>query len=488
MNAAKFWGAALLAGALAGCDLMPPEKPVNMALPDSYAGSGPWQKANPQDNLPRGPWWEAFGNPTLDMLEAKLGSDNPDLAASVQNLTEARDLAAEAESGLYPQLSTGASVSENESSRERLFLANNSTSPRQEGSNSIDFAASWELDLWDRVKNQARARKRQAQAEQAALASLDLSLQAELANDYIGLRGLDQVEHVYETNLQYYSTAVSITRMRTADKIGSGLDEGRAQNQLAAAQAALTDTQSQRAVMLHAISSLIGVPASSFTLPDQSQAPLTIGEIPPGVPSTLLQRRPDVAEAERQMAAANAGIGVAKAAFYPDVSLSAVAGSTASGFDLIDLPNSMWSIGSSLVLPLFTGGLHTAQLQGAMADYERTRDLYRGTVLTAVQQVEDQLSLTHLLNVEAGQLAQSAAAAQKVQDLSFELYKVGTNSYLDVVVAQAAALTAEVSHVGTQTRALQASINLIRALGGGWSTAQIGSEKAMLPFNPLELR
>jgi multidrug efflux system outer membrane protein len=474
----------LLAGFLASCDLAPPYTPVTMALPDSYAGTGPWQRAHPQDELARGPWWEAFGNPTLTKLEARLTTSNPDLAAEVQVLIAARAQAAVAESGLYPQLTSGFSPSESRSSRQRLYLAPNSTAPIQEASVTLDVAASWELDLWDRISNGAHVQKRQAQATQAALASLDLSLQAELANDYIELRGLDQTLHVYGDTVRSYRTAVGITRMRLQGLIGSGRDQGRAENQLAAAQAALTDAQSRRDVFVHAIASLVGSPASSFTLPDQMQEPLNISTVPTGVPSTLLQRRPDVAQAERQMAAANAAIGVAKAAFYPDVNITALAGSTAAGFNLIDLPNSMWSVGSSVILPLFEGGLRTAQLQAAQANYERTRDQYRGTVLTAVQQVEDQLSLTHLLGVEVGQLGQAVAAAQKVAGLSFELYKVGANNYLDVVVAQDAALTAEITRVGTETRTLQASINLIRALGGGWTTAQLASEHDTLPFDP----
>ncbi len=458
-----------------------------MMLPDSYAGAGEWQRAHPQDTIPRGPWWEAFGNPTLDDLEPQIGKANPDLAAEVQSLVESRDLAAEAQSGLYPQISSTFAPSENRSSRQRLYLAPHSTSPIQEASVQFNVAASWELDLWDKIKNQALARKQQAQAQQAAVAALDLSLQAELADDYIALRGLDQTIHVYTDAVGSYQTAVGITRARLADLIGSGMDEHRAENQLAAAQAALTDAQARRAVLLHAIATLIGVPASSFSLPDQAASPLNIAAIPAGMPSTLLQRRPDVAEAERQMAAANAQIGVARAAFYPDVNLSALAGSTSAGFALFDLPNAMWSIGSSITLPLFQGGLRRAELEQARAGYERTRDLYRSTVLQAIGQVEDGLSLTRLLTVEAGQLAQSVRAAQQVQDLSLSLYKVGTNSYLDVVVAQSAALSAEVTRVATETRSLQASVDLIRALGGGWTTAEIAPEHDQLPFDPLSL-
>jgi NodT family efflux transporter outer membrane factor (OMF) lipoprotein len=474
----------VLLPAIAGCDLAPKYEPATMLLPDSYAGAGPFQRAHPQDTIPRGPWWEAFGNSTLNDLEPQIGKANPDLAAEVQVLLESRDLAAEAQSGLYPQIGTNFAPSLNKSSRQRLYLAPTSTSPIQEANVQFNVAASWELDLWDKIKNQAVSAKRQAQATQAAVAALDLSLQAELADDYIALRGLDQAIHVYNDTVASYTTAVGITKARLVDLIGSGIDEKRAENQLAAAQASLTDAQARRAVLVHAIATLVGVPASSFMLADQSETALNVGPIPTGVPSTLLQRRPDVAEAERQMAAANAQIGVARAAFYPDVNISALAGSTASSFDLFNLSESLWTIGSNITLPLFTGGLHEAQLQQAKAEYERTRDAYRSTVLQAVNQVEDGLSLTSLLTLETAQLAQSVQAARQVQDLSLSLYKVGTNSYLDVVVAQSAALSAEITRVNTETRALQASVDLIRALGGGWSTVQMASEHDQLPIDP----
>ena len=474
-----------LAAGIAGCDLAPPYQPAAMLLPDSYAGAGPFQRAHPQDTIPRGPWWEAFGNPTLDALEPQIGKANPDLAAEVQVLVESRDLAAQAQSGLYPQVNTTFNPTENKSSRQRLYLLPNSTSPIQEASVQFDVAASWELDLWDRIKNQAVYRERQAQATQAEVANLDLSLQAELADDYIALRGLDQAVRVYHDTVGSYGTAVSITKARLADLIGSGIDESRAENQLTAAEAALTDYLSRRAVLVHAIASLVGIPATSFSLADQSLTPLKVGPIPTGMPSTLLQRRPDVAEAERQMAAANAQIGVTRAAFYPDVNITAMAGQVADSFNLFNLSESMWAVGSNIALPLFEGGLRKAQLQQAKAEYERTRDVYRSTVLQAVQQVEDGLSLTGLLTIEARQLGQSEQAAAKVQDLSLSLYKVGADSYLDVVVAQSAFLSAEITRVATETQELQASINLIRALGGGWSTAQVTSEHDQLPFDPL---
>ncbi len=479
----RLLAACVLAGGLSGCDLAASYRAPSMALPDGYQGHGPWQVAHPSDTMPRGPWWELYGNRTLDQLERELPA-NPDLKAAAESFTQARDIAAEAESGLYPQLGAGYSMSENRQSVNRLFRSPTNF-PLEQSLVSADLAASWEIDIWDRITNAARARKRVAQSVAADVASFDLSLQAELADDYIALRGLDGDARVYEQTIGFYSKAVSITQLRLADKIGSALDVGRAQSQLASAQAALLDIIARRALLQHAIASLIGVPASSFSLPPQQDAILAEPAIPAGLPSALLQRRPDVAASERLMAAANASIGVARAAFYPNVSLGATAGFVARSFDLVSLPNSMWSVGMSLAEPLFQGGLRTAVLQQAKSAYAQTRDGYRATVLAADQDVEDQLSSVRLLSQEAARDQEAVAAAASVQNLALQLYTAGADNYLSVVVAQVTALTSGITQVDTQTRALQASINLIRALGGGWSTAQLPTEKEIRPFDPL---
>ncbi len=475
--------ACVIAGGLSGCDLAPAYHPPAMALPDSYQGSGPWHVARPADNVPRGPWWALYGNPTLDRLESEL-PQNPDLKSAAESFTQARDIAAEAESGLYPQLGAGYSMSENRQSVNRLFRSPTNF-PLEQSLVSADLAASWEIDIWDRITNAARARKRVAQSVAADLASLDLSLQAELADDYIALRGLDGDSAVFRRSIGFYGTAVSITRLRQADKIGSALDVGRARSQLASAQAALLDITARRALLEHAIASLIGVPASGFSVPPQQDTALTEPAIPAGIPSALLQRRPDVAAAERLMAAANASIGVARAAFYPNVSLGATAGFVARSFDLVSLPNSMWSVGMSLAEPLFQGGLRTAVLQQAKSAYAQTRDSYRATVLAADQDVEDQLSSVRLLSQEVARDQEAVTAAASVQNLALQLYTAGADNYLSVVVAQVTALTRGITKVDTQTRQLQASVNLIRALGGGWSTAQLPTAKQIRPFDPL---
>ena len=476
--------AALAVVGLCGCDLAPAYHPRVTVLPASYQGACIWQRAHPDDMIARGPWWRAYVNPTLDALEARLPR-NPNLLAARESFEQARDLAAEAEAGLYPQLGSSFAPTENKQSVHRLFRSSTSTAPLIEPSIQLDATADWEIDLWDRIGNQAKAQKALAQANAADLASLDLSLQAELANDYIALRGLDLELALYHQTVQFYQTGVDITNARLADKIGNLLDVERARNQLGSAEALETDTLSQRDLAQHAIATLIDVPASAFVLPPQSGTPLAVPEIPSGMPSSLLQRRPDIAAAERAMAAANAEIGVARAAFYPNISLSGLAGMQDSGFDLVSLPNSMWSIGAAIAEPIFEGGLRTAELRFARSSYDQTRDGYRATVLAAVQDVEDELALTHLLATESQQDQQALAAASKVQSLALELYRSGADSYLDVVVAQVSDLQAGVGQVGTFIRAQQASVDLVRALGGGWDRSELPPTKDILPFDPL---
>ncbi len=478
--------AILSTAALTCCDLAPIYRPPNFVVPASYQGSGPWQLAHPQDTLPRGDWWTAYSNPTLDDLEAKI-PDNPDLLAEQQAFQQARDLAAEAEAGLYPQIGLNGNPSQNRQSVHRLFRSPTSTAPLVEPSVQVDAAASWEIDLWDRIGNEATSRKRLAQAEAANLASLRLSLQAELANAYITLRGLDQQAKVYQQTASTYQTALNITQMRLSDNIGSAIDVDRAQTQLSSARALLQDITAQRALAQHAIATLVGQSASTFTLPPQQDTPLRVPQIPAGIPSALLQRRPDIAAAERAMAAANAEIGVARAAFYPNISLSGLAGMQDSGFNLVSLPNAVWSIGSAIALPLFEGGLRRAELDFAKSAYTQTCDQYRSVVLVAFQQVEDQLSLNDLLAKEAKEDRQALSASSRAQALSLQLYTAGAGNFLDVVVAQVAAFQAQTGQVGIDIRVQQASVNLIRALGGGWSGTDLPTEQQIRPFNPLRL-
>lgn len=245
----------------------------------------------------------------------------------------------------------------------------------------------------------------------------------------------------------------------------------------------------QRALLQHAVAVLAGIDPSDFTLPGYGSTSinkrLAVPRIPEGVPSALLQRRPDIAQAERSMAAANAAIGVARAAFYPDIRLSAISGFEDSGFNLASLPNSLWTVGAYAMLPLFEGGLRRAELQRSWSQLAQTTDNYRATLLSAFQQVEDGLVLTHQLATEASQQRAAVAAAQQAQGITLTLYTGGLDNYLDVTVAQIAALTAEIADVQVQTRRLQAAVSLVAALGGGWSTGELPTPDQTLPFNPL---
>ena len=477
---------ALLGTALSGCDLAPIYHPPTPILPASYHGMGPFVIAQPQDQLPRGPWWRIFGDPILNDLEQRVDADNPTLQAAAEAYTQARDIVAEARAGLYPQIASQLFLSENKQSAHRVFRVGD-VGPNIEPNNQIASTLSWEPDLWWSIRNETRSAKEAAQATAAQLATARLGLETELASDYMVLRGLDAQHAVYTQTIASYRTAVSITQMRLSDKIASGLDVHRAENQLAAAEALDTDVIALRAVLVHAIAVLAG--ANPGTLEVRPAAgdttPMQVPQIPAGVPSELLQRRPDVAQAERLMASANAQIGVARAAFYPNITISAISGIEDTGFNLVSLPNSLWTVGATATLPLFEGGLRRAELQQSWSRLNQAADNYRATVLTALQQVEDGLVLTNTLGTEAAEQQAAVLAAQQVQSISLTLYTGGLSDYLDVTVAQIAALTAEIAATEVATRRLQAVVGLVTALGGGWTSADLPTMDQTLPFDPI---
>jgi outer membrane protein, multidrug efflux system len=470
---------------LAGCDLAPTYNPPHYIIPESYRGSGPFTVARPDEALsPRGGWWKMLGDAQLNELEEQLESANPTLQAAAEAYTQARDLAAEAQSQLYPQIAAQAQVSENKESAYRLF--NRAHDPIQEASNLVAATASWEPDFWHAIRNSAHAQKRLAQAGAADLATARLSLEAELASDYVAVRGLDAELEVLRQSIIAYQKAVEVARLRWTGNIASGLDLARASSQLDSAQAQQTETQLQRDLLQHAVAVLVGTMPSNFSIAPAKEFQLTPPQVPPGIPSELLQRRPDIASAERHMAAANASIGVSRAAFYPNVSLTGTAGFQDNAFRLADLPNSLWSIGAGAMLPLFEGGLRRAALQLSWSQYAQTRDNYRLTVLTAFQEVEDGLSMTQRLATEVTQQREASDQALQALSISTTLYEDGLDNYLSVAIAQVQALAAQTTEVQLLTRQMQAAISLIRALGGGWSMQALPNEKQTLPFGPLD--
>ena len=476
--------AAVIAGLsgvlVSGCDLAPVYDPPHLLLPDAYQGTAPFQVAYPDAELSsRGDWWVLFGDPELNRLEEELERFNPSLEAAAEAYTQARDLAAEAQSKFYPQIGIDGGVSDNKQSANRLFRGGGG--PNVQASNEVGGAASWEPDFWGAIRNRARAQKRLAQSSASDLETARLSLEAALANDYAQLRGLDVELDVLRQSISSYEQAVEITRLRSQGQISSGLDLARALSQLSSAKTQESDAALQRDLTQHAIAVLVGAMPSQFTIMPTRGFTLAAPQVPVGLPSELLQRRPDIAGAERQMAVANALVGVSRAAFYPNITLSAAAGFQDTAFNLLSVPNSLWSVGAGAMLPLFEGGLRRAELQRSWSQYARTRDDYRATVLAAFQDVEDGMSLTRRLNIEVGEQHEASRQAAEALAISSMLYRDGLDNYLSVSVAQVQALATELVEVQLRIRQVQGSVALIRALGGGWSAQRLPPENKVNP-------
>lgn len=464
-----------LALVLGACNLAPDYHPPLVEVPANYKEAGPWRPAAPSDDAPRGAWWARFGDPTLDKLEPRIETANPDLAATVARYDQARAFASEAASGLDPQVSLGASLSANRQSASRPLRG--ATQPNFYGANQAAASVGYEIDFWGKLRNEAKAGSELAQASAADLATMRLSLQSDLATDYLTLRGLDADAKLLTDTVGAYQKALDLTQTLFQGKIVSSLDVSRAQTQLDTAQAQLSEIASKRALMEHAVATLVGQPAGSFAIPADVPS-FTLPSVPSSVPSTLLQRRPDIAAAERTVAAANSEIGVARAAFYPSISLNLLAGFQSSGLNLLSLPDSFWSVGPDVTLPLFDGGKLDAEEAIAYARFREAGADYRSTVLAAFQQVEDNLALLHWLGQEASDEAAGVAAAQHTLDVALNLYKQGVSSYLEVVTAQTALLQAQQTLLDLQTRRLGADVGLIRGLGGGWQETDLPTEAA----------
>jgi NodT family efflux transporter outer membrane factor (OMF) lipoprotein len=474
----------LACGALAACSLAPDYKVPETPSPAAFKESGIWTAGTPQDALPRGQWWTLYGDAILNDLEGRIESASPTLAEAVARYDAARGYLEEAQSSILPTIAAGGHADTDKQSAYRPLRS--ASQPTYYGDDLAGVSLSWDLDLWGRVRNEVAAGKAEAQASFADLQSIRLSLQARLADDYLELRGLDAQAQLLGDTIGIYGKALDLTNERHEKGVASGLDVGRAQTQLSDAQAQLADVQARRALMEHAIASLVGQPTSDFALA-AAVVDFKVPNIPTGIPSALLQRRPDVAAAERRVAATNAGIGVARAAFYPDISLGALAGFQNTGQDaLFTAPDAMWALGPSAALTLFDNGRHEGQLAVAKAANRAAVAAYRGAVLHAFQDVEDNLALLNHLAREAEAKSASVSAATRTQTLSLALYRNGALGFLDVVVAQTTALAAQQGALTIQTRRLQASVDLIRSIGGGWSEGQMPDLAALTPINPIQ--
>ena len=465
-------GVVLAAAAmLSGCALAPPLKIPAVPTAAAYKEAGPWIPAQPADGLSRGDWWKLYGDPDLNALQMRLIEHSPDLAAALSRYDQAKAVSDQMRSGLFPSLALGADTERDGLSNMRPLRPANSAN--NYNSFTVGVQANYELDLWGRIRNEVTAARAEAQAYQADLESARLSLQAQLSDDYIVLRGLDQQIALLNETVSAYEKALALTEARHAGGIAAGLDVARAQTQLDTSRSLAEQTLALRAVSEHAIAALIGASASEFSVAPRV-TPLTLPQVPVGVPSTLVQRRPDIAAAERRIAASNANVGVARAAFFPSVTLSAALGyqSTQAG-NWITAPNTFWSIGPSLLFSLFDAGKRKAQVAQAQAALDESGSLYRAVVLTAFQQVEDSLALTHHYRIAATEEHAAVTAAQRSLDLSLTQYREGATSYLDVVTSQTVTLQSELTALDLDTRELRASVQLIRALGGGWTPAQM---------------
>jgi len=459
-----------LGAALAGCSLAPHyQRPTTASPPAAYQESAGWTLATPADAIPRGSWWTVFHEPALDALEAQASDANQNLKAAFASLQQARAQTRIAQAGLFPSVSADASASRNRvSENSPTFVPGK---PALYSDFILGGELSYEIDLFGRVRNTVSGARASEQATAGDVAALELSLHAELASDYFALCGLDEQQQLLDHTVADYAKALQLTENLYHGGAAAIADVQQATAQLETARTQAEDTRLRRAQTAHAIAVLVGQQASNFRLEPH---PLLPGVLPPaidpGLPSQLLERRPDVAAAERRVAAANAQIGVARAAYFPVFSLTGSAGlESVSASDWLTAPSRFWSIGPQGLLTVFDAGLHRAQSAAAHAAYEQQVANYRNSVLTAFQDVEDNLAALRRLEQEGVSEAAAVAATQGALDQANYRYQGGLVTYLEVVSTENAALSAQLAAVDIQVRRITASVLLIKALGGDWN-------------------
>ncbi|EEF62793.1 efflux transporter outer membrane subunit [Pedosphaera parvula] len=464
------WSSGLVTLFVAGCAVGPDYKrPEATVIPPAYKeGTNGWKLAEPQAHIPRGAWWEIFQDSSLNALETEAAKANQELQVALESFEQARALLSVARSGYYPHIEAIPSVTRERDSANRPI--NGVSIGRADTFNTFSFPLdlSYELDVWGRVRRSVESAKATMQASADDLATVKLSIQAEVANDYFNLRALDSEISLLRSNVVVFGKSLELTRNRRAGGVASDLDVSQAETILKTTEAQLPAIALQRAKAEHALAVLTGKPASSFSVPEMpflAQPP----NVPSGLPSDLLERRPDIATAERLMAAANAGIGVAKAAFYPTIKINGLAGfESVSAGTLFDWPSRFWAVGPSIKLPIFEGGENRANLTHAQAAYRENVARYRQSVLVAFSEVEDNLAAQHLLWSQ--QEAENAAlkAAEKTLEIANNRYRAGLVTYLEVATAQNAALDRERENVRLRGERLLSTVSLIKSLGGGW--------------------
>ncbi|MEY2393718.1 MAG: hypothetical protein QOF94_63 [Acidobacteriaceae bacterium] len=467
--------AALLAIAvlqLSGCEVGPKYHAPMVQAPPAYKEAGNWKPAQPNDQNLGGTWWTIFQDPLLDGLELQINVSNQNLKAAEAQYRQARAVLRYSRADYYPTVTAGPSATRTRVSNNRPPL-----SSTFDGITYNDFVLpfdfSYQADVWGRVRRTVESYREQAQASAADLATVNLSMHADLALDYFQARSLDAEEQLLNSTVTQYEQALKLNQSRFKGGTASEVEVEQAKTQLRTVQAAVIDVGVLRAQYEHAVAILIGKPPAEFSLPP---LPLTAPppSIPVGLPSELLERRPDIAAAERRVAAANAQIGVAKSAYYPLINLGASGGFESSSITtLLTGPSGLWSVGGSAVMTVFDVGRRRSLTDQALAAYDFQVASYRENVLSGFQQVEDNLAAVRILENEAKVQDEAVVAAQRSLELSVKRYKGGVTSYLEVITAQNAALTDEVTAVNILGRRMANTVLLIQALGGGWNRSSL---------------
>lgn len=501
--AATLAGTLLLAGCNVGPKYVAPKAPAPPAYKEAPTGitqgpapAGSWQPASPQDAMLKGKWWIIFNEPELNQLEDQLNINNQNIQVAFQNFLAARQLVNEAHAGFFPTISVAPGyqrVRTPGTLRNSVAASTGGTAVAASGSTatnvSLPFDVSWEPDLWGRVRNQVREYQYAAQVSAADLENERLTEQANLAIYYFQLRGQDALQQVYNQTIAAYQKQLDLTRSLYETGIDDEESVAQAEVTLKNAQEVATGIATNRAIYEHAIATLIGKPASDFSLPARSLT-ATAPAIPIGVPSQLLQRRPDVAAAERTMAEANALIGVEKAAFYPTLALTGSGGLESSTItNLFSTPALLWSLGSTATETIFDAGLRRATVAQYKAQYNADAATYQQTVLTAFQQVEDYLATLRVTSQQIQQQDDAIRSAQRYFDLANTRYQTGLDPYLNVISAQTTLLTDQQTAVQLRVSQMTAAVELIQALGGGWDTTQLpAANKVTTPATATQLQ
>jgi len=489
---ARRYGMLLLALNLSACnsdwlphvDLAPSYEPPQYVVPASWHGETPFVEATPSDGELRQDWWKLYDDALLNSLIEQAMAANPDLQAAAERFVQARDVMMQVRSQRIPQVGLGGKAADSRNHVDPLKIPGDLalTGPVGIGAG----LASWEPDFWSAIRNRTLVETYRAEERAADWGLARLSLQAEIAADYFTLRGYDAQSAIYKQSIDLYRNSLKIVKAQFTGAIASALDVARVESLLFSTETKYAQIQGQRQVTEQAIAILVNMAPASFKIDQVDDLRMTKFTIPRSIPSTLLERRPDVAAMERRMAEASRAIGIARAAFYPEVRFSADGGIIDAGFDIAKLTAAMWSYGASVSLPVFQGGYRRAQLQRSWSAYRETENLYRSTVLNAFREVENGLSLTKQLTLAAERQGAAVGANFKAQNLTMELYQGGLASSLELIYAQVQTLSARIDLVLIKADLLKSTVALLRALGGGFNRKQLPTDEQIQPFGTFQ--